>query len=256
MSEAGKGPAAGVGDEWFAEWFGDEYLALYGHRDDDEARRAVELVTEHVRPDRASPVLDLACGAGRHLRFLCEAGLRAFGLDLSEVLLHRAVERRLPVVRGDMRDLPVRPGSLAMVTSFFTSFGYFPDPRDDERVVEEVRRVLRPGGALAVDYLNAPRVRADLRPRSEETVRGRRVVQSRRLVDGGTVVEKRIEIWGGGDGEGEPRVFHERVRLYDAGELAALMRRHGIEPTETYGDYGGGPLRPDGPRAIVIGRLR
>jgi SAM-dependent methyltransferase len=141
-----------------------------------------------------------------------------------------------------------------MVTSFFTSFGYFDDPGDDARVVAEVRRVLRPGGVFAVDYLNADAVRADLRPRSEEEAGGRRVVQTRTLVDDGTRVEKRIEIFDA-DG-GEPRTFLERVRLHSAGELRALLQDHGMETVETFGDYSGRPLSPAAPRAILIGRSR
>jgi SAM-dependent methyltransferase len=240
-------------DEWFAEWFGEEYLTLYGHRDDDEAREAVDLVVAHAGVGPGEPVLDLACGAGRHVARLREAGLRAFGLDLSAVLLRVTRAQGLPCVRADMRALPFAPGSLGMVTSFFTSFGYFDDPDDDGRVLAEVARVLRPGGVLAVDYLNADAVRADLRPRTEEDAAGRRVVQTRTLADGGTVVEKRIEIH---EGEGAPRTFLERVRLYDADELRALLAAHGIETVRTFGDYSGGPPSPAAPRVILIGRLR
>lgn len=243
---------AQVGDEWFAEWFGDEYLELYGHRDDGEAERAVRLVVEHAGVGRLGPALDLACGAGRHLRHLHQARLHAVGLDLSVALLRRARAQGLPVIRGDMRLLPVRAGSLGLVTSFFTSFGYFPDPADDGRVIAEVRRVLRPGGIFAVDYLNAAAVRADLRPRDEEQVGDRLVVQTRTLVDGGTVVLKRIEIFDRSGGA--PRVFHERVRLYTADELAALLAEHGIHTEERYGSYEGGPLAAGAPRVILIGR--
>lgn len=251
MSE-GEGPA-GIGDEWFAEWFGEEYLELYGHRDEGEAADAVRLVVEHAGGD-GGPVLDLACGAGRHLRHLRAAGLRAVGLDLSAALLRRARVHGLPVIRGDMRELPVADASLGLVTSFFTSFGYFPDPADDVRVIAEVRRALRPGGLFAVDYLNASAVRADLRPRDEEEVGDRLVVQTRQLVDDGTVVLKRIEIF---DPDcGTPRVFHERVRLYTADELAAMLARQGIHTEERFGDYAGGPLAAEAPRVILIGRSR
>lgn len=241
-------------DEWFADWFGDEYLELYDHRDQSEAQRVVELVAAHARVPAGAPVLDLACGAGRHLVHLRAAGLNAFGVDLSWDLLRHARAAGLPVARGDMREIPVRTGSLAMVTSLFTSFGYFPDPADDERVLAEVRRTLRPGGVFAVDYLNAERVRANLRPRDEEEVSGRRVVQTRALVEGGSVVAKRIEIYDAP--HAPPRVFHERVRLYGARELSELLAGHGIETEAAFGDYAGGPLSPTAPRVILIGRSR
>ena len=30
--------------EWFEEWFGEDYLRLYPHRDDAEAERAIALI--------------------------------------------------------------------------------------------------------------------------------------------------------------------------------------------------------------------
>src|SRR2546427_5228783 len=40
--------------EWFEQWFGEEYHALYPHRDDEDARRAVAL----IRRDRKSTRLN------------------------------------------------------------------------------------------------------------------------------------------------------------------------------------------------------
>ena len=34
--------------EWFEEWFGEEYLQLYPHRDAAEAERAVALILERT----------------------------------------------------------------------------------------------------------------------------------------------------------------------------------------------------------------
>ena len=240
--------------DWFESWFGAEYLELYPHRDESEAEHAVALVVEHARLACGAAALDLACGAGRHVLHLREAGLNAFGLDLSARMLEGAREDGLPVIRADMRELPVREGSLGLVTSFFTSFGYFPDAEDDERVVAEIRRVLAPDGLFAVDFLNAERVRAGLRPRDEIEIGARRVVQTRELVEGGGVVQKRIEIYDAG--RKQARVFFERVRLYDADALSRLMERHGLPVVASFGDYAGGPLRADAPRVILLGRAR
>jgi SAM-dependent methyltransferase len=249
MSEGTAAPA----DPWFESWFGAEYLELYPHRDDEEAERAVALIVRSCGVEPGSAVLDLACGAGRHVEDLRAAGYRAFGLDLSEELLRVARgEAGQPVVRADMRELPVATASVALVTSFFTSFGYFPEAAEDERVLREIRRVLRPGGVYALDFLNAAHVRATLRPHDEVEMGGRRVVQTRSLVARGQVVEKRIEIYDAG--RRTPRVFYERVRLYGAGELCEMMLRAGIQPVRLYGDYEGGPHTPAAPRAILIGR--
>src|SRR5437868_9813405 len=96
---------------WFHEWFGEEYLELYSYRDDDEAKQQVAFFREHCGAVRG-PLLDLACGQGRHIAELRAAGYDAFGCDLSVVLLRsgRAEYGPLPVVRADMRVLPFCTG--------------------------------------------------------------------------------------------------------------------------------------------------
>ena len=46
--------------EWFEDWFGEDYLALYPHRDEADAERAVALI-ERTIPWRSDlKVLDVA----------------------------------------------------------------------------------------------------------------------------------------------------------------------------------------------------
>src|SRR6185436_9188523 len=61
---------------WYAEWFGEAYLELYAHRDEDEARRQVAFFQRECGAI-AQPVLDLACGMGRHMQELQALGYHA-----------------------------------------------------------------------------------------------------------------------------------------------------------------------------------
>jgi len=79
--------------EWFEQWFGEEYHALYPHRDDEDARRAVALIRRVVGWKTGDRVLDLACGPGRHAAELERLGARVVGFDLSRAMLRRARER-------------------------------------------------------------------------------------------------------------------------------------------------------------------
>jgi len=244
---------------WYRSWFGEEYLHLYPHRDQEEADQAVALLLREIPRHRLVPgvngahrVLDLGCGAGRHLRALRAAGIDAVGMDLSAPLLRQArtAAPGCHRVRGDMRRLPFAAGSFDVVTSFFTSFGYFDSDDEDRKVLGEVHRVLRPRGLVVLDFLNARRVRASLEPRDERWVGGKRVEQVRRLVDGGRRVEKRIRI----RGEGVVEDFVERVRLYDAADLASLFDAVGLTVEARFGDYGGAPPSPEAPREILLAR--
>jgi SAM-dependent methyltransferase len=235
---------------WYRRWFGEEYLSLYPHRDREEAREAVRLFRRLCNPPTGARVLDLACGAGRHLAPLRDGGHWPVGLDLSMPLLRRArADGASRLVRGDMRTLPFASGAFDAVVQFFTSFGYFEDPAEDRRVLGEVRRVLAGGGGFLLDFLNAEQVRSTLVPRDEAEREGRTVRQRRWIEDG--EVRKRIEIEASG-GE-ETRVFHERVRLYEPDELEEMMAAAGLRVTARRGDYSGADFRAGSPRLLLAG---
>lgn len=244
----------GGSEAWYREWFGDTYLSLYPHRDEEEAERAVALLEELCPPPRGARMLDVACGSGRHLEALRSAGWRPVGLDLSRPLLERARRRTgagVPLVRGDMRHLPLADDTFTLVTQFFTSFGYFASPADDRRVLLEVRRVLRHRGWFLLDFLNAAHVRRNLVPEEVVDVDGRPVRQTRRIEDG--AVSKRIEVAPDGP-DGPERVFRERVRLYEPEQLEAMMDEVGLSVHERRGDYRGRAFRRDSPRLLLLAR--
>jgi SAM-dependent methyltransferase len=235
--------------DWFEQWFGEEYHALYPHRDTEDAQRAVALVRQVAPWGPGERVLDLACGAGRHAAELERAGAHVVGFDLSPAMLHRARTRSAaPFVRGDMRALPFRSGSFAVVVNLFTSFGYFRDDAEHRLVVRQIADVLAPAGRLVLDYLNADQVRQTLRRDSEEVREGATAARVlRRFSEEGRYVVKEIEL------RAENRSFQERVRLFTAQELADLLEDAGLRVTARFGDYDGRPVGPDTPRVILVG---
>jgi SAM-dependent methyltransferase len=236
--------------EWFEEWFGETYLALYPHRDDAEAARAVALIQRTLPWQRGWRALDVACGAGRHARALTDAGARCTGLDLSTALLRRAREHAAaPLIRADMRALPVRPASMDLTVNLFTSFGYFATDAEHASALAEMASTLRSGGWLVLDFLNADAVRAALVPEEETHLAGQPVRISRELADEGRFVRKRITTPDG-------RVFTERVRLFGADELAGMLASAGITVRHRFGDYDGGGITPSSPRIMLMGERR
>jgi demethylmenaquinone methyltransferase/2-methoxy-6-polyprenyl-1,4-benzoquinol methylase len=112
-----------------------------------------------VRPgDR---VLDAACGTGDLALADADAGAReVVGLDFSTRMLERARTKseQIDWVQGDMLALPFPDASFDAAT---VGFG-IRNLAELERGLEELRRVLRPGGRLAV--LEITRPRGALRP--------------------------------------------------------------------------------------------
>lgn len=106
-----------------------------------------------VRPgDR---VLDACCGTG-DLALACAAeGGRVTGLDFSERMLERARRKSVAVewVSGDLLALPFADASFDAAT---VGFGVRNVP-ELERALAELRRVLSPGGRLAILEITRPR---------------------------------------------------------------------------------------------------
>jgi SAM-dependent methyltransferase len=234
--------------EWFEEWFGEEYLQLYPHRDDAEAERAVALILERVGFSAGWRVLDVACGAGRHARAFEDSRARCVGLDLSAALLRvaRGVTGA-PLVRADMRALPIRPRSMDLTVNLFTSFGYFERDAEHTGALGEMVSTVRSGGWFVIDFLNAQAVRARLVPRETRRLNGADVEVERSVSPDGRYVCKTIRTSMG-------RRFSERVRLFGADEIEAMLAAAGVTVRERYGDYEATPLLPDSPRTILLGQ--
>lgn len=234
--------------EWFEDWFNEDYLALYPHRDDADAERLVALLRDAVPWEAGWRVLDVACGPGRHARALEGAGARCIGLDLSMVLLRRAREiTAAPLVRADMRRLPIRRRSMDLTVNLFTSFGYFADDAEHTTALAEMAGTVRPGGWFALDFLNAELVRASLVPSGTATLDGQDVAVTRDLLDGGRFVQKTMRADDG-------RVWRERVRLFNAAELEEMLADAGIAIAARFGDYSGGPPSASAPRVLLLGK--
>jgi SAM-dependent methyltransferase len=96
-------------------------------------RKWLEVVA--IEPNHT--VLELGCGWGARI----DVAPRYVALDLSLPALASAPSP-VPRIRADMERLPVRSGSIEFLFSI-AAIEHVPNP---ERVLEEVERVLRPGG--------------------------------------------------------------------------------------------------------------
>jgi SAM-dependent methyltransferase len=234
--------------EWFEAWFDEDYAQLYAHRDEEEARVAMARALRVAPELLGGPVLDLACGIGRHLEILRRANPMAFGIDLSRTLLAMAPSGLRPwLLRGDMRQLPVKEGALAGICLWFTPFGYFSD-EENRALMHDLGLRLRHGGVLIMDYLNADLVARTLVP--EDTVmRGDVRAQSRRSIEGDRLVKRLVLTH---RDTGETRDAMESVRLYQPRELQEMAVKAGLRLRHIMGTYSGETFHEDSPRWIGI----
>jgi demethylmenaquinone methyltransferase / 2-methoxy-6-polyprenyl-1,4-benzoquinol methylase len=117
---------------------------------DQHWRRAT--VAAVVQPgDR---VLDACCGTGDLALAALDAGATVTGLDFSEPMLERARRKsgEIDWVQGDAEKLPFEDESFDAAT---VGFGVR-NLADLERGLVELRRVLRPGGRVAILEITRP----------------------------------------------------------------------------------------------------
>lgn len=237
---------------WYKDWFGEDYLELYAHRDAGEADRHVAFVEQHLGGDPPRAVLDLACGAGRHTAALRRHGYRTLGVDLSFTLL--AVPPRVPCVAGDMSRLPFADGSFDWILNFFTSFGYFARERENFQVLEEIARLLSPGGRFLIDFLNRERVLANLEAHEIQEIKGRRVEIERWYDEETRRINKRMHL-AGAAGSDDPTTdtYIESVRAYSRDEVTIGLRWAGLKVDSLFGNFSGEPFDRDSERLIIVG---
>jgi len=126
------------------------YDALYGFKDYEAAVREISLILDREAP-RASSLLDVGCGTGRHVELLRER-YEVEGLDLNPAMLEVARERCPGVAlhEADMADFSLE-GRFDVVTCLFSSIGYVRTDARMRSAVLSMRRHLNPGGVLLVE---------------------------------------------------------------------------------------------------------
>lgn len=243
---------------WYESSFGKEYLALYAHHDEAEAHADVKAIVTLVSLPYDRPLLDLCCGAGRHLASLAELGFTSLvGLDLSQELLAVAAQRlgervgsQIALIRADMRRIPCR-NYFATVLSLFTSFGYFEDDAENQAVFRTVFQALRPGGVFLIDYLNRDHVIENLVACDSKGLPGCRVENARCLTQDCRRVEKTVTVT---TDDGRRRTFHESVRMYSETEMIDMLRREEFVNIWTCGSLSGACFERCSERLILVAR--
>ncbi|MHC5209197.1 MAG: class I SAM-dependent methyltransferase [Planctomycetota bacterium] len=240
---------------WFVEAFTSAYLEVYAHRDEESARREAKGALNLMRFEAGrGRLLDLAAGAGRHAIGFRLLGVPVTCLDLSPELARKCRAHGLSVVRGDMRALPLLDASFGAVVCLFSSFGYFEEETEHQVTMDEIARVLLPGGIVLLDLMDPDTVRYALRPQDVEIVDGKTIEVERELVQDGKRVNKQIRVLRDG---ATNQVWRESVRLFGYDELEALATRAGLRVLAQYGDYDGRPhASGETRRLIVLGKPR
>ncbi|WP_027417799.1 class I SAM-dependent methyltransferase [Aneurinibacillus terranovensis] len=236
---------------WYEKSFQEDYTTLYQHRDELSAQREISSLLQHLPLPRSGKVLDLCCGDGRHSRALASHGYDVTGVDLSSYLLERAKQKskeyHISFYQYDMREIPF-VNEFDILFNLFTSFGYFIEDEEHQKVAQRMARALKPSGYLVMDFLNPIFVKENLIPYSEREVEGMKIEERRKIENEFVIKEIRIIE------NGEERKQWERVRLYSEDQMRQILNSAGFIIHNVYGDYDFTPYSSESKRMILYGQ--
>jgi SAM-dependent methyltransferase len=182
-------------------------------------------------------------------------GLRVTGIDAQEAYLARVrawAEREgvpLDLRRGDISRLHDE-GAFDAVLCLFTSFGYFADPAEDQRVLDGARRALAEGGRFLLETAHRDGVVRGMHVREARAPGGRAFREEPRFDCVSGVLEARWTL----TAPGRPaRGYTSRMRPYSATELEAMLARAGFREVAFRRDLeDGGAPSPDSYTVVAI----
>ena len=128
------------------------WAAVYDSADNDVVDLEGHTVREILRSLGGSPVVDAACGTGRHLSWLIDEGREVVGVDQSPAMLNKA-RAKVPDADlrvGDVCHLPLGDESVAGVVCGLA----LEHVEDLDSALREFRRVIVPSGWVVVSMLH------------------------------------------------------------------------------------------------------
>ncbi len=191
-------------------------------------------------------ILDLACGFGRHSLALSQQGYSVTGIDLNPGFIQEASRKAMDMkldarfLCADMRDF-VEPDGFKNIIIMYNSFGYFQDPKDDNKVLENCFMSLKPGGKLLLqnvtrEYIIANRSSRHSRYWHEEDNGTIRLEETTANDDWTWNTTRWIILRGY-----ERQEYSYGMRIYGTSEYCDLLASVGFSNLQTYGGISGIP---------------
>lgn len=220
--------------EWFKTWFDSPYYhQLYKDRNDDEAQMFLRNLLDKLNPPKNAKILDLACGRGRHSRYLNSLGFDVTGADLSNASIEWAKQfenEHLHFVVQDMRE-KINGNQFNCIFNLFTSFGYFTDISDNYTVLSSVHEMLTNDGCFVIDFLNVSKIISTLKASETKTVEGLDFSIKRKVENG--MIIKEINFVD----KGTNFQFSEQVQAFHLNDFSSMLNESGFKITSVFGDY-------------------
>ena len=219
--------------KWFTSWFDTPfYHILYKDRNESEAHAFMDTLTDYLNIPEHGKILDLACGKGRHARYLNKIGYDVTGADLSENSIEFAKQFENHRLHFKVHDM-CKPFGKAFdaVFNLFTSFGYFADDADNLKTIASIKANLNEFGFGVIDFMNSEFVIDNLVSEEVKTVEGIDFYLKRYVEDGYIIKDITFTA------DDKLYNFQERVRAFTLKDFELLFEQAGVFLFDVFGDY-------------------
>ncbi|MDD5502191.1 MAG: class I SAM-dependent methyltransferase [Candidatus Thermoplasmatota archaeon] len=219
------------------------------------APKEIESAISLMGISAGAKILDLCCGQGRHSLELAKRGFAVTGVDFTAQYLEKAHAKakaqklNAEFVNSDMREF-CRKCSFDAAINMFTSFGYFEDQKDDEKVVRNLYDSLKPGGVLLMHMTSKEILARIFRERDWYEAGGMKVLEERAVSQNWGWMKTRWIM----SKNGKEKEVKSEHRLYSGTELEALLRKCGFADVKIFGDLAGAPYDQNAKVLVAVAR--
>lgn len=236
---------------WFENWFNSKYYhILYKNRDHKEAVFFLDNIIKNININNGR-ILDVACGKGRHAKYLNHLGFNVTGIDLSKNSIefaNRDSNENLKYFVHDMRSV-FKKNHFDLVTNLFTSFGYFENQEDEQTTINAMSNNLKEGGLLLIDFMNVKKVISSLVTSESKEIDGIKFLIERKY-DENHIIKKIII-----KDKDSDLNFQEKVRALTLYDFDVMLKKANMKIVDLFGDYSLNEFNAiDSDRLIIISR--
>jgi len=130
---------------------GDTNPGANGYRLEQYFLREQEMILSEISDDNKI-IVDLACGSGLMAKPLYDADRLVIGIDFNETACRHAQTNQIKIIRGDVFAIPLSNSSVDWVIN--CQFLNQQSKDKAEHLLNEVYRILKPGGRLIMVWRN------------------------------------------------------------------------------------------------------
>ena len=220
-------------DNWYASWFNTPYYhLLYKDRGHREAALFMNTLTNYLNLKKKDTILDLACGRGRHSKYLYKQGFNVTGVDLSTESIAYAKQYEKTGLHFEVHDMCLPyPQRFDALLNLFTSFGYFENESDNLKTINAIKAELKPTGSCVIDFLNVELAIKNLVP-SERKKAGDIIFNIEKYVEDGYII-KNIRF----NDKGKDFHYVERVKALTLEDFKWFFKETNVTLKNVFGDY-------------------